>query len=486
MNWAFIDWTLLAPEIIVLITALLIFGLDLIWGDESERETLGWLGILGLIFAFYATLALGQGGELFNHIYVVDSLSIFSKQILLGIGVLIILASLDYIKGATKYEGEYYGLLLLAILAMMLISSAAELITIFICLEFATLTCIILSAYFKHEPKSTEAGLKYLLVGLLSAVVLLYGISLVYGLTGTTTLYQIGGSIRKYAFQPVLFISCIFLAAGFGFKIAAVPFHTWAPDTYEGAPTPITAFLATASKVAGFVILLRFFVGGLGDIEGHWIGIMVTLAVLSMSIGNLSAIPQTDIKRMLAYSSIAHAGYILIGLAVLSRESLTAVLFYLLAYAAANLGAFLVIIAFSKWTDLHNISDYAGLSKRSPLLALSMLLALMSMAGIPPLGGFIGKFYIFAGAVSEAVSDPERLWLIGLPVWGVIFSIVSVYYYFGVIKAMYLVEPVDTQPIPIPVPLGLALLIAILLTLLIGIYPGPFLALSESAIQSIF
>ncbi|MEW5766676.1 MAG: NADH-quinone oxidoreductase subunit N [bacterium] len=484
MNWTWIDWPLLGPEIIVLITALLVFGLDLIWGEESEREVLGGLGILGLSAAFYATISLGEG-ELFGHLYVIDSLSVFSKQVLLGIAILIIMSSFDYIKGNTKYEGEYYGLLLLATLGMMLISSAAELITIFISLELATLTCIVLAAYFKHEPKSTEAGVKYLLVGLVSAVILLYGISLLYGLTGTTVLYEIAGSIRNYSTQPILFISCIFLTAGFGFKIASVPFHMWAPDTYEGAPTPITAFLATASKVAGFVILLRFFVGGLGDVESHWIPIMAVLAVLSMSIGNLSAIPQTDIKRMLAYSSIAHAGYILIGLAVTSRLSLASVLFYLLAYATANLGAFLVIIAFSKHSGLHTISDYAGLSKRSPLLALGMLLSLVSLAGIPPLGGFIGKFYIFAGAISEALSA-ERLWLIGLPVCGVIFSIVSVYYYFRVIKAMYLVEPIDPQPIPISLPLGLALLISVLLTLLLGIYPNPFLSLAQSAIQSIF
>jgi NADH-quinone oxidoreductase subunit N len=470
IDWSKFDWSLLAPELTMFISAILIIGIDLFIPKQKNKTVLGWLAIIGLITGLIATFTL-KSGELFFGMFVIDRLAIFSKQLLLIITILVTLSSLDCIKKLPAYQGEFYSLLLFATLGMLFMTSCAEFISIFISLELASLSCIILVGYLKKDSKSCEAGVKYLLFGVLSSAVLLYGMSFIYGLTGTTFLKDIAIDSA----DSIVLLGIILLIAGFGFKIAAVPFHMWVPDTYEGAPTPITTYLATASKVAGFIVLLRVFFTCFVDIKLDWLILMSALSVLSMALGNLCAIPQTNIKRMLAYSSIAHAGYILIGLAVVTSVGMGSIILYLVVYSLASLGAFLVVIAFSNQTGSDEISAYAGLSKRAPLLALAMLISLVSMAGIPPLAGFVGKFYIFAGAIKEG--------LIWLPVAGVIFSVVSVYYYFAVVKAMYLKEPIDSTPIITSKPLSIGIFIAVISIIIIGIYPSPFLNSAISAVK---
>ncbi|MEW6606180.1 MAG: NADH-quinone oxidoreductase subunit N [bacterium] len=473
IDWSKFDWSLLGPEITLFATAISILVIDLFLPKGKDRTILGWLGVIGLIIGFITTLTL-KSGEIFGGMFVIDKLAIFSKQLLLAITGLVILSSLAYVKKLPSNQGEYYYLLVLATMGMLFMTSCAEFISIFISLELASLSCIILTGYLKKDPKSCEAGVKYLLFGVLSSAILLYGISFLYGLTGSTFLKDISPD----SLSPIVLLSIVLLMAGFGFKIATAPFHMWVPDTYEGAPTPITTYLATASKLAGFVVILRVFLVCFVDIKVDWLPLMAVLSVLSMGLGNLCALPQTNIKRMLAYSSIAHAGYILIGLAVTTELGIGSIILYLLVYSLASLGAFLVVIAFSNQTGTDEISDYAGLWKRAPLLALAMLLSLVSMAGIPPLAGFIGKFYLFAGAIKQG--------LIWLPVMGVLFSVVSVYYYFTVVKVMYLKPPVDTTPIAISKSLGIGIFIAVISIIVIGIYPAPFLNCAIFAIKSFF
>lgn len=473
IDWSKFDWSLLAPELTLFITTILIIAIDLFIPKGKNRVMLGWLGIMGLIIGLIYTFTL-KSGELFFGMFVIDRLAIFSKQLLLVITILVSLSSLDYIKKLPAHQGEFYCLLLFATCGMLFMSSCAEFISIFISLELSSLSCIILTGYLKKDPKSQEAGIKYLLFGVLSSAVLLYGMSFVYGVTKTTFLKD----MMIDSISPIVLLGIILLIAGFGFKISAVPFHMWVPDTYEGAPTPITTYLATASKVVGFVIILRVFLTCFVAVKVDWLILMAVLSVLSMAFGNLCAIPQTNIKRMLAYSSIAHAGYILIGLAVVTSLGIGSIMLYLVVYSLASLGAFLVVIAFSNQTGSDTISDYAGLSKRSPLLALAMLLSLISMAGIPPLAGFVGKFYIFACAIKEG--------LIWLPIAGVLFSVVSVYYYFAVVKAMYLKEPIDSTPIVTSKPLAIGIFISVISIIVIGVYPTPLLNCAMLAIKSFF
>ncbi|MEW6620974.1 MAG: NADH-quinone oxidoreductase subunit N, partial [bacterium] len=374
MDWSKFDWSLLGPEITLFATAISILVIDLFLPKGKDRTILGWLGVIGLIFGFITTLTL-KSGEIFGGMFVIDKLAVFSKQLLLAITGLVILSSLAYVKKLPANQGEYYYLLVFATMGMLFMTSCAEFISIFISLELASLSCIILTGYLKKDPKSCEAGVKYLLFGVLSSAILLYGISFLYGLTGSTFLKDISPD----TLSPIVLLSIVLLMAGFGFKIAAAPFHMWVPDTYEGAPTPITTYLATASKLAGFVVILRVFLVCFVDIKVDWLPLMAVLSVLSMGLGNLCALPQTNIKRMLAYSSIAHAGYILIGLAVTTELGIGSIILYLLVYSLASLGAFLVVIAFSNQTGTDEISDYAGLWKRAPLLALAMLLSLVSM-----------------------------------------------------------------------------------------------------------
>jgi len=415
---------------------------------------------------------------MFGKAYSYDSLSLFFKLVFLLSAFLAISVSIDFVAKFRAFKGEFFGLILFSTVGMMLLSSARELIFLYVSLELVTIPLYVLAAYLKPDKKSAEAGLKYMLLGAISSAILLYGISLIYGITGTTFLLGIKTRLMVDYLQigpigPGLFLSFIFFIAGFGFKLALVPFHMWAPDVYEGAPTPITAFLSVGSKAAGLVAFLRVFFESFSVYNPDWVTIVAVLAALSMIIGNIIALPQTNIKRMLAYSSIAQMGYILVGLVAISERGVSSVAFYTLAYLFANLGAFVVAIAFELQTGSSEIKDYSGLSRSSPTLSFLMMLFLLSLVGIPPLAGFVGKYYLFAAAIEK-----HLIWLV---VIAVLTSVISLYYYVGVIKEMYFNKKEGGEKIFLPFGIKLALIICIIGVLLVGLFPNPFLDLASQA-----
>jgi NADH-quinone oxidoreductase subunit N len=379
-------------------------------------------------------------------------------------------------------RGEFYLLLLASTLGMTLMASSTDLIMIFLAIETTSIPLYVLAGFLKDDNKSTEAGIKYLLFGALTSAILIYGFSLLYGFTGKTNLYTLTEIVVEMGLALPLAVGVLILVmVGFGFKISAVPFHFWAPDVYEGAPTPVAGFLSTASKAAGFAILMRVLLTAFADqtVIQYWVVIISALAVFSMTLGNGLALAQRNIKRLLAYSSIAHAGYALIGLAALSQIGISAIIFYLLAYVVSNLAAFGVVAAFWRVSGSDEIADYAALSRRSPVLALIMLVAFLSLAGMPPLGGFVGKFLVFAAAVSTG-----QVWLAFI---GVLNSIVGLYYYLVVLKVVYLYRSEDEEkPVLLSRPYTLALVILVFGIVLLGTFFGPWAGWSAMAASVFF
>jgi NADH-quinone oxidoreductase subunit N len=474
---------LLAPELTLAAFAIVVILLDLV----IQRK--GWLvvvGIAGVVVAAGFTIAMWGGSPqaIFNNMLAVDNFALFFKLLFLAIAALVILASVDYVSKFARFQGEYYALVLLSALGMMLMAATAELISIYVALELTSISLYVLVGFLK-DPKSTEASLKYLLLGAVASAVLLFGMALVFGFTGKTQLGEIARIIQSLSLSgvlasPGLILGIVLMVAGFGFKIAAIPFHMWVPDVYEGAPTPITAYLSVGSKAAGFAIILRVFFTAFGLpswLSLDWGLIFAVLAAIGMTLGNIIAIPQTNIKRMLGYSSIAQAGYLLVGLAtvgfspaadILGRSGL---LFFLASYAVTNLGAFTAIIAISNKLDSDLIQDYSGMGRRAPLLALALTLCLISLIGMPPAAGFMAKFYIFSGAVQHGL-----LWLV---VIAVINSVISAYYYLRVVKVMWLGEPASEEKVPSSGALRLALSLSCLGVLVLGIIPGYIMKLAE-------
>jgi NADH-quinone oxidoreductase subunit N len=476
---------LLAPELSLAGTAILVILLDLV----TERK--GWLvavGIAGILVSAGFTLAMwgGSSQAIFNNMLAVDGFALFFKLLFLGIAALVMLTSVDYVAKFARFQGEYYALVLLAALGMMLMAATAELISIYIALELASISLYALVGFLK-DTKSTEASLKYLLLGAVASAVLLFGMALVFGFTGKTQLGEIAQAIQAMSppaalASPGLILGVVLLIAGFGFKIAAIPFHMWVPDVYEGAPTPITAYLSVGSKAAGFAVILRVFFSALGTpqwLSLDWGLIFAVLSAIGMTVGNMAAIPQTNIKRMLGYSSIAQAGYLMVGLATvgLSPEAdvvgRSSILFFLASYSLTNLGAFAAIIAISNTLNSDLIADYSGMIKRAPLLTLGLSLSLISLIGMPPAAGFMAKFYIFGGAVQHGL-----LWLV---VIAVLNSVISAYYYLRVVKVMWFGEPASEEKVPSSGALRLALSLSCLGVLLLGIIPGFVMRLAELA-----
>jgi NADH-quinone oxidoreductase subunit N len=425
----------------------------------------------------------------------VDRFALFFSFLVLAAAGLVVMASVDYLRRMPGHQGEYLGLLLFSATGMMLLAAATELITIYIALELTTLPLAALAA-FLLTGRSTEAGMKYLIIGAISSAVMLYGMALVYGFSGSTGLAGIAASFQAPAQQDVPFGSYAMLAgvalmlAGFGFKIAAVPFQMWVPDVYEGAPTPVVAFLSVASKAAGFAVLLRVFYTGFLDYDVDWGALMAILAAASMTLGNLAAMSQSNIRRLLGYSTIAHAGYILVGVAAVSGVVYSpgagpafttfgpsSVLFYLAAYLAANLTAFIAIIVISNRIESDRIADYAGLFRRSPFLAVALALALVALIGVPPTSVFIAKLYVFTAAVKGGLA-----WL---AVVGVINSVVSAYYYIRIVRVMFLDAPPSPEGIPASAPSRLALALVAAATVGIGVAPGLLLAAAEGAVKAL-
>jgi len=477
-----LNLTLFVPEITLAVVAVAVILLDLF---VEQKRWLAWLSLAGLVVAGGVAIGMWHGdfGSLFNDMLAVDGFAIFFKVLFCGIAFLVILASTDYVSKFARFQGEYYALILMATLGMMLMAATADLISLYIALELTSISLYVLVGFLKDK-KSTEASLKYLLLGAIASAVLLYGMALVFGFTGQTQLGAIAQSLQGVSFgdSPGLLMGIVMMIAGFGFKIAAVPFQMWVPDVYEGAPTPVTAFLSVASKAAGFAIILRIFHSafGLPDwLSANWGMVFAVVAVVSMIIGNVTAIPQTNIKRMLGYSSIAQAGYLMVGLATLGFASSASIagqsgiLFFLASYTLTNLGAFIAVIAISNKVGSDNIADYAGMGKRAPLTALALTLCLISLIGMPPAAGFMAKFYVFRAAVLN-----DLLWLV---IIAVINSVISAYYYLRVVKVMWLGEAASPEKVPSSGAPRLALFVCCLGVLFLGIIPGLFLRLAELA-----
>ena len=476
------------PEIILLVFAAVVILLDLFITRKGVLVVVSIIGILvsGLFSVSFWDVNL----SFFNGMLSVDSYAVFFKVLFLGVSLLLILASTDYVNKFKRFQGEYYALILLATAGMMLMAAGTDLITLYISLELTSISLYILVAFLKDR-QSTEASLKYLLLGAVSSGVLLYGMALVFGVTGRTQLGEIAQAVQSLSLSgamdnPALMVGLVMMIAGFGFKIAAVPFHMWVPDVYEGAPTTITAFLSVASKAAGFAIIMRVFFSAFGIpdwLSHNWGMIFAVLSVIGMTAGNIAAIPQNNIKRMLGYSSIAQAGYLMVGLAGMgvfpAFSSLpygllaqSGVLFFLASYAVTNLGAFIAVIAISRKINSDSIPDYAGMGRRSPWLAAALTLCLISLIGIPPASGFMAKFFIFSSAVQNGL-----IWLV---IIAAVNSVISAYYYLRVIKVMWFGEsaaPVENASPSFPPVLALA--ISCLGVLLLGIIPGLLMRLAE-------
>lgn len=462
------------PEILLLILGVLVLCLDLVLPREKQRN-LGWvtaagagLIILTSFFALPGEIPTVAWGGMISY----DWMSyVFKMLFIFGAGITALFA-MDYRRddssSALGARGEFYVLMLAATIGMCFMASAADLVMLYLAIEMVSIPMYILAGFFVRDDRSTEAGFKYLLFGAMTSAIMLYGFSLLYGFSGTTNLQMLIVGFMQSDVQLIpLFGSLLLILVGFSFKISVVPFHFWAPDVYDGSPTPVAGFLSTASKAAGFAVLLRVLLIVFPFLAGQWGAILAALSVATMTLGNLIALTQRNIKRMLAYSSIAHAGYILIGVVSVSALGLVSVVYYLIAYLVTNLAAFGVVAIFGRVAGSDDMSAYYGLSRRSPGVALAMLVAFLSLAGMPPFGGFFAKVLVFAAAISQG--------LIWLAVVGVLNSIIGLYYYLTVLKYVYLYrQEGDEQPLQVTPSNRMALVVLVVGILLVGIFFTPW------------
>jgi NADH-quinone oxidoreductase subunit N len=480
------DYLTLLPEIVLIITAFTVPGISYVISGKNLNKILAYFTMGGIIVSFFFVLkmlwvddllpfipAISHNETLFD-VYEITIFSQLFKTVFLGIAFLVALSSVDYIKKHPN-QAEYYTLLLLSTVGMMVVASSLELITLFIGLELAGLSTYALTGFFKKDARSTEAATKYFIIGALSSAFLLYGISLVYGVAGTTRFDGIAVAFEGAKdFEATSLMAIVFITVGFGFKIAAVPFHMWAPDVYEGAPTTITTFLAAGSKKMGFAAMFKLFLVGLLVIKTDWAGLIGVIAVITMTVGNAIAIAQTNIKRMLAYSSIAQAGYILIVLPVGTDWAVAGGMYHIITHMFMKGGAFLIVAALYHTTRRFiDINDYRGLHKRAPFLAFAMMIFLLSLAGIPPMGGFFSKFILFSSAVDLWAKTGS--WVIWLAVAGIINSAFSLYYYVRIIKFMYVSKSSDKRKVRIKKHMLLAIIIALIGIIVTGIFAEPFI-----------
>ena len=480
-----VDYHGLAPEIVVALGLCVVLLVDLFLAERSKwlLASLTGFTLLGA-FIPILTLALDDAGvrSMFDGRYVIDDFSLILKGLFLLAGYVVVLLSTTYIEEGEYYQGEYWVLMLASILGMMMMTSSRDLVSVFVALEFLSIPAYMLAAWRKRDAKSNEAGVKYFLLGVFASAVMLYGMSLLYGVTNSTLLTDIGASISG-ELTAVRILAIVFIVVGFAFKVSAVPFHTWAPDTYEGAPTPVTAFLSVASKAAGFVALVTVLYVAVPGGSDVWQPLIWVLAVLTMTVGNVLALRQTNIVRLLAYSSISQGGFILMPLAVAAEGGageavLRSVVTYLIVYAATNLGTFAVILAVSRKTRSGEISSFGGLFSYAPGLGVVMTIFLGSLAGIPPLGGWIGKFSAF-----QAVLEAGTGWAYAIAIVGAVNSVVAFGYYGNVMREIWM-RPApdgDTTPIRTPAPLVLALSITTIATLALGVLPGVALHFGDLA-----
>ena len=473
-----IDYHALAPEIVLAGGLCLVLLADLFL-DESRKWVLSTLTGFTLLGALLPVLTLGVSESpvrsMFDGRYVVDEFSVVLKALFLIVGYVIVLLSTNHVEEEEYWRGEYWFLLLTSVMGMVMMASSRDLITVFVALEFLSIPAYMLAAWRKRDEKSNEAGMKYFLLGVFASAVMLYGMSLLYGAANSTLLVDLGKSVTTDGSMSAVYaLGVVFVVVGFAFKVSAVPFHTWAPDTYEGAPTPITGFLSVASKAAGFVALVTMLYVAFPQASDVWQPFMWVLAALTMTVGNVVALRQTNIVRMIAYSSISQGGFVLMPLAVAGMDgvadsALRAVVVYLIVYAATNLGMFAVIIAVSRKTRSGQIESFGGLFSYAPALGVTATVFLASLAGIPPLGGWIAKFGAF-----QALLTSGSGWGYGLAVIGAVNSVIA-FGYYGVVMREIWMKPApygDTTPIRTPASIGLALGISTVATLVLGVLPG--------------
>ena len=502
---------LLLPEFLLAGLALLVFAVDLFLPDR-HKKLLAWVSVAGLagLVGLSVPLLWGEDAALYGGLIAVDAYALFFKVLFMVMGIFVILASVDYVGKRLRHPGEFYGIILFAVLAMNVMAASRELLTAYIALELMSFSFYILVSYARDNAKSNEAGMKYIIIGAFSSAILLFGLSMVYSSITATRYDDIAAELTASiagitSVSPALWVGLALMLVGLGFKVAAAPFHMWAPDVYEGAPLPVTAYLAVGSKAAAFALALRLFAEAFAPAIDDWRIIVAVLAVVTMTVGNLMAIPQTNIKRLLAYSSIGQVGFLLVGLAALSPLASNAIMLHLIGYAFTNMAVFVGVIAVFNMTGKEEIADFAGLADRHPFIAASIAIGMFSLAGLPIFAGFVTKFYLFIAAANEGL-----LWLASI---AVVYSVVSLYYYLMVIRQMYIQPAADSESADdhgIPSPAGASLdapeegveledqgtgspsrlIIAVLAVMVIGsifvgVYPFPIVEALDAATAAI-
>jgi NADH-quinone oxidoreductase subunit N len=476
-----VDYIRILPELVLSVFGIVVMLLDPLVEEEKSQKLLGFIALGGTVAGLLSTWYMAQSpGFAFSNMVKVDGFSVFFHFLVIAIAAVVILSSFEYMVVQRIRAGEYYALILFGVVGMALMSSAVELVLIFIGLEISSISTYVLTGFRRNDASSSESSLKYFLLGSFATAFFLYGVALMFGATGSTNIGLISQALQAGPVQLLVYVAMALMFVGLGFKVAAAPFHIWTPDVYEGAPAPIVGFMSTAPKAAAFAVLLRvvFTINAPGRFWLLWVA-----AALSMTLGNVGALVQTNVKRLLAYSSIAHAGYLLVAFAMTSSENsvagISAAMFYTAAYAAMNVGAFAVVSHFANAGERYvTLEDYEGLGRSSPLLAATLTIFLLSLIGIPMTGGFFAKFYVFSAAVKAN--------LIWLTLIGVVNSAIGAYYYLRIVVVMYMRESRKTIAVtPVPFALGVALAVSVLATLYLGILPNRVLQYAQQAAQEL-
>ncbi len=476
------------PELAITATILLLILVH-VAGKNRRSSAPALLSLVGtgtaLFFAWVTPAPAGGGMGLFEGMVALDGFAVFFKVLTALATAIVIFMSIDCLELAGRTQAEYYIFLLSVLLGMCLLASASDIVMLYLSLELVSIPSYLLAGYLKGKSSSAEASMKYVVYGATASGVMIYGFSLLYGMTGSTQIAEIGRVLSKGSLPLPVMLAAVMVTVGFGYKIAAVPFHMWSPDVYEGAPTPVTAFLSVGPKAAGFAVLVRFFYtvfASPGDIGGtwqlsavDWPFLFAVMSAVTMTVGNLIAINQRNVKRLLAYSSIAHAGYMLMGFVLLTSAGLEAILFYLVVYLFMNLGAFYVVVLVENGSRDEDISRFSGLGRRAPLAAVSLAIFLFALTGIPPFSGFIGKVYLFAGVIHQGL-----YWLVLV---AGINSVVSLYYYARIIKVMFLEDPSQSGELSVAFVPRVMLAILVVPTLLLGVYWEPVIRIAESSVR---
>ncbi len=482
------EWLVIALGLAVLLADL--------WVPPAHRNCLGYgtaLGLLGILIYSCMAFRLGPGDVqyAFGNMYALDGLALFFKRFFLLAAIIVVLMSVEFADMFPAGIGEYYALTLFALTGMLFASSVNNFALLFVSLELITVTFYVLTSFHRSRLTSLEAGVKYLIIGALSTGFTVFGIALVYGISGKLDFTELSAVAGQFASNPIFLFGLLLVMVGLGFKIGAFPFQIWVPDVYQGAPTPTTAFLAIGSKAAGFALLLRVLFVAVPDVTTQWSKLLIIISAITILYGNLCAIPQRNLKRLLGYSSIAHAGYLLLGIAAAAaalghggvdpHAGASALLYYLSGYLVTVLGAFTVLCLVVRHLDGEDVSALAGLNQRSPLLAATMTLAMVSLGGIPPLAGFFGKFLLIKAALIQGAAQSAYYWLVGIAIAGVV---ISLYYYFGVVRVIFWSREVpDLSPIKISKPIQAALCACVVGMFLLGVYPNPVVNWAAEAVK---